>query len=124
MFVQSRRLRAGFPQRARSQLPDMRLGRGLLTGTGWAGTIGGIALCVLMFLFTYVAVSGAPKTDRVSNLPSVREGRAALGRSSPRPGTATPVGTAPLPPGRGAPSPTPARLTPSGSSGGGDGLSP
>ena len=37
----------------------MRLGRGLLTGMGWAGTIGGIALCVLMFLFTYVAFTGA-----------------------------------------------------------------
>ena len=91
---------------------------------GWAGTIGVIALCTLMFLFTYVAFEGAQKDDRVTKLPSVPEGRAALGRASPGQGAATPVGTAPLPPGRGAPSPTPARPTPSGPSGGGDGLSP
>jgi hypothetical protein len=84
----------------------MELGRGLLAGTGWAGTIGAIALCVLVFLFALVAFSGQRRDD-VTKLPSVREGRVAL-----------------PPPGRGAPSPTPARPTPSGPGGGGGGVSP
>jgi hypothetical protein len=84
----------------------MGLGRGLLAGMGWAGTIGGIALCVLVLLFALVAFSGQRRDD-VPKLPSVREGRVAL-----------------PPPGRGAPSPAPARPTPSGSGGGGGGLSP
>ena len=99
----------------------MRIGRELLSGMGWAGTLGGVALCTLMFLFTYVAFDGARKDDRVTKLPSVSEGRAALGRATPVQGAATPSGPVPLPPGRGAPSPTPARPTPSGPSGGGDG---
>ena len=37
----------------------MRIGRELLTGMGWAGTLGVVALCTLMFLFTYVAFDGA-----------------------------------------------------------------
>jgi len=102
----------------------MRLARELLTGMGWAGTLGVVALCTLMFLFTYVAFDGAQNDGDVAKLPSVHEGQAALGRATPREGAATPRGTAPLPPGRGAPSPTPARPTPSGPSGGGDGLSP
>jgi hypothetical protein len=113
----------------------MRLGRGLLTGMGWAGTIGGIALCVLMFLFTYVVFEGPRKDDRVATLPSVHEGpapavqlarpegRVATGRATPRRGAAKPRAAAPLPPGRGAPSPTSAPPTPSGAGGGGDGLS-
>jgi hypothetical protein len=67
--------------------------RGLLTGTGWAGTAGVIALLVLMFLFALVAFSGVRRDDRVVNLPSVREGRVVI---------------PPSPPGRGAPSATPA----------------
>jgi hypothetical protein len=83
---------------------DMGLRRSLLSGTGWAGTIGALALCVLVFLALYVAAAGRPDSGRVVELPSVREGRVAL-----------------HPPGRGAPSPAPARPTPSGSGGGGDG---
>jgi hypothetical protein len=83
---------------------NMSLGRGLVTGMGWAGTIGGIALCVLVFLALYVATATRPHDDGVVKLPSLREGRVAL-----------------HPPGRGAPSPAPARPTPSGSGGGGDG---
>jgi hypothetical protein len=83
---------------------NMRLGRGLVTGMGWAGTIGGIALCVLVFLALYVATAGPRHAGSVIELPSVREGRVAL-----------------PPPGRGAPSPTPVRLAPTGRDGGGDG---
>ena len=61
----------------------MRIGRELLTGMGWAGTLGVVALCTLMFLFTYVAFDSAQKDDRVTKLPSVPEGRAALGRATP-----------------------------------------
>ncbi len=42
----------------------MRIGRELLTGMGWAGTLGVVALCTLMFLFTYVAFDGAQKRRR------------------------------------------------------------
>jgi hypothetical protein len=82
----------------------MSFGRGLLTGTGWAGTIGAVALAVLMFLFVLVAFSGARRDDGVVKLPSVHEGRVVIS-----------------PPGRDAPSPAPARPTPSGPGGGGDG---
>ena len=95
----------GFCARGAFPPVDMRLGRSLLTGTGWAGLIGGLALCVLVFLALYVAAAGRPDDGRVVKLPSVREGRVAL-----------------HPPGRGAPSPAPARPTPSGSRGGGDGI--
>ena len=73
----------------------MSIGRSLLSGTGWAGTIGMVALCVLVFLFALVAMSRAPRGDRVVKLPSVREGQVAL-----------------HPPGRGAPSPALVRTTP------------
>ena len=73
----------------------------MLRGTGWAGTVGMAALCVLVLLFAVVAFSGARRDDRVVKLPSVREGRVAL-----------------PPPGRGAPSPAPARPS---RDGGGDG---
>ena len=33
----------------------MRYGRTLLAGLGWAGTLGGLALCVLIFLSAYLA---------------------------------------------------------------------
>ena len=52
----------------------MRLGRSLLTGTGWAGTIGGLALCVLVFLALYVAAAGRPDDGRVVKLPSRSRG--------------------------------------------------
>jgi hypothetical protein len=79
----------------------MTIGRSLLHGTGWAGTVGMLALCVLVFLFAVVAFSGARRDDHVVKLPSVREGRVAL-----------------PPPGRGAPSSAPARPS---RAGGGDG---
>jgi hypothetical protein len=82
----------------------MSLGRGLLTGTGWAGTLGMVAICVLMSLFAVIALSRAPRDDSHLRLPSVREGRVVL-----------------HPPGRGAPSPAPARPTPPGPGGGGGG---
>ena len=33
----------------------MRYGRALLAGLGWAGTLGGLALCVLIFLSAFLA---------------------------------------------------------------------
>ena len=80
------------------------MGRGLLIETGWVGAVAVMALCTLMFLFTSVAFQGADRTDRVTKLPSLQEGRVAL-----------------PPPGRDAPSPTSARPTPSGPGGGRDG---
>jgi hypothetical protein len=71
---------------------------GLLNGVGWAGAIGGVALALLMFLFMSVALQGARRDDRVKTLPSVQEGRAALGRKPAQRGAATPRATAPLPP--------------------------
>ena len=83
---------ACFRQRERYQPPNMQ--RGLLTGTGWAGTAGVVALLVLMFLFALVAFSGVRRDDGVVKLPSVREGRVVI---------------PPPPPGRDASSATPAR---------------
>jgi hypothetical protein len=71
----------------------MSIGRGLLTGTGWAGTLGAVALAVLVLLFALVAFSGARRDDGVVKLPSVREGRVVI---------------PPPPPGRDASSATPA----------------
>ena len=102
--------------------PDMRIGRELLTGMGWAGTLGAVALCTLMFLFTYVAFEAPRKSDHVTKLSSPPEGRAALGRapgkalqrldranpSRTRRSVSNPRSTHPL----------------SGPSGGGDGLGP
>jgi hypothetical protein len=85
-----------------------------LIGIGLAGAIGAIALCVLLFMFTFVASQGVPEDDHVQTLPSVQEGRAALGRATPSQGAATPGESAPLPPGRGAPSPSPAPAHPLG----------
>ena len=55
-----RGIAATFVQRALRAFPASRCvyGRalaGLLIGTGWAGTLGGLALCVLIFLSAYVA---------------------------------------------------------------------
>jgi hypothetical protein len=71
----------------------MSYGRGLLSGTGWAGTIGAVALAVLVFLFVLVAFSGVRRDEGVTKLPSVREGRVVI---------------PPPPPGRDASSATPA----------------
>ena len=54
----------------------MRYGRALLTGLGWAGTLGGLALCVLLFLSAYLAFddhggSVKPRKDEIIRLPSV-----------------------------------------------------
>jgi hypothetical protein len=68
--------------------------RGLLTGTGWAGTAGILALLVLVFLFAVIAFSGVRRDDGVTELPSVREGRVVI---------------PPPPPVRDASSATPAR---------------
>jgi hypothetical protein len=51
----------------------MSLGRGLLTGTGWAGPLGMAALCALVLLFALVAFSGGRRDDGV---PALRERRA------------------------------------------------
>ena len=55
---------------------EMRNGRTLLAGLGWAGTIGGLALCVLIFLSAYLAFddhggSVKPRKDEIIRLPSV-----------------------------------------------------
>ena len=54
----------------------MRYGRALLVGSGWAGTLGGLALCVLIFLSAYLAFDDdtdgvKPRKDGVLRLPSV-----------------------------------------------------
>ena len=54
----------------------MRYGRTLLAGLGWAGTLGGLALCVLIFLSAYLAFDDdrpgvQPRQDGVVRLPSV-----------------------------------------------------
>jgi len=53
----------------------MRYGRALLAGLGWAGTLGGLALCVLIFLSAYLAFDDRhgvePREDGVLRLPSV-----------------------------------------------------
>ena len=72
----------------------MSTGRGLLTGTGFAGTLGAVAVAVLVLLFALVAFSGVRRDDGVAKLPSVREGRVVI---------------PPPPPGRDASSATPAR---------------
>jgi hypothetical protein len=92
MFVHWRGNSRVFPAKGAFPASDMSLGRGLLTGSGWAGTIGAVALAVLVLLFAFIAFSGARRDDGVVKLPSVREGRVAL----------------PPPPGRGASSAAPA----------------
>jgi hypothetical protein len=72
---------------------------------GLPEAIGAIALCVLVLLAFAVMTANQRRDSDALRLPSVREGRVALS-----------------PPGRGAPSPTPARLpSSSGRRGGGDG---
>jgi len=119
----------------------MKFGRALLTGMGWAATLGGIALCVLVFLSAYVAFDGdrhgvGPRDDGVVKLPSVpeavvpdiplarppglaaseSEGGAATGPTGPPRRSATRRETAPAPtapgPGAGVGDP-PGRGTPS-----------
>jgi hypothetical protein len=56
----------------------MRYGRALLAGLGWAGVLGGVALCVLIFLSAYLAFdddpSGVdPRKSKIVRLPAVRE---------------------------------------------------
>ena len=70
----------------------MRYGRTLLAGLGWAGTLGGLALCVLIFLSAYLAFDdhGAgvePRKDEIIRLPSVPDAevpRVPLGRPPAR----------------------------------------
>ena len=93
----------------------MRYGRTLVAGLGWAGTLGGLALCVLILLSASVAFDdhGAgvkPRQDRIIRLPSVPEAeapRVPLGRPPARigggedgggGGGATDALTAPAPP--------------------------
>jgi hypothetical protein len=64
------------PRSARVSTLEMRYGRALLGGLGWAGTIGGLALCVLIFLSAYIAFDDdrpnvKPRKDGVVRLPSV-----------------------------------------------------
>ncbi len=100
----------------------MRYGRTLLAGLGWAGTLGGLALCVLIFLSAYIAFDAGgpgvkPRKDGVVRLPSVPDaavprvslakaparlarargggGRAPAGTGAPRPRT-TPGAGAPV----------------------------
>ena len=100
----------------------MRFGRALLAGMGWAALLGGLALCVLVFLSAYVAFRGdrhgvGSRDDGAVELPSVPdtevpavplgrppaptpaapEGAAAPGRATPRPRPATPRRDAPTP---------------------------
>jgi hypothetical protein len=72
-----------FPPAGAFPAPDMSFGRGLLTGTGWAGTLGAVALAVLVLLFAVVAFSGVRRDDGVVKLPSVREGRVVIPRPPP-----------------------------------------
>ena len=70
----------------------MRYGRTLLAGLGWAGTLGGLALCVLIFLSAYLAFddhggSVKPRKDEIIRLPSVPDAevpRVPLGRPPAR----------------------------------------
>jgi hypothetical protein len=58
----------------------MRYGRALLAGLGWAGTLGCVALCVLIFLSAYLAFDGnrpgvRPREGKVVRLPAVPEAK-------------------------------------------------
>jgi hypothetical protein len=55
---------------------EMRYGRTLLAGLGWVGTLGGLALCVLIFLSAFLAFDDdkhgvKPRKDDVVRLPSI-----------------------------------------------------
>jgi hypothetical protein len=116
---------------------EMRYGRALLAGAGWAGVLGGLALCTLIFLSAYLAFHGEPqrvkprdggvvklpsvpdaKIPRVPLAPAVSRPRArgAGGGASGRSGGATaPAGRAPQPAGTPrttAPVRTPVATTP------------
>jgi len=72
---------------------DMRMGRALLAGLGWAGAIGGAALCVLIFLSAYLAFDSerpdvrrrAPDVVRLPSVPAAKVPTVALGRPARRP---------------------------------------
>jgi hypothetical protein len=87
----------------------MRYGRTLLAGLGWAGTLGGLALCVLLFLSAYLAFDDPPavkpREDSVIRLPSVPEAEA------PRVPLARPSRRAPTGDGGGGGAGAPARAT-------------
>jgi hypothetical protein len=58
----------------------MRFGRTLLAGLGWAGTLGCVALCVLIFLSAYLAFDESrpgvePRKDKVVRLPAVPDAK-------------------------------------------------
>ena len=57
----------------------MHSGRTLLAGLGWAGTLGAVALCVLIFLCAYLAfdddrVGVRPRTEGALRLRQVPDG--------------------------------------------------
>ena len=72
----------------------MRYGRALLAGLGWAGTLGGLSLCVLIVLSAYVAFDGhgdgvKPRDEDVVRLRPVPDDevpRVPLGRPARRAG--------------------------------------
>ena len=99
----------------------MRYGRTLVAGLGWAGPLGGLALCVLIFLsgslaFDHHGAGGKPREGEIILLHAVPEAevqRVRLGR--PRQAGASPsaAGTS-RPPGSvrpQAPPPTPGETT-------------
>jgi hypothetical protein len=58
----------------------MSYGRALLTGAGWAGTLGGVALCLLLFLSAFLAFESRdddvePRPDGVVRLPDIPDER-------------------------------------------------
>jgi hypothetical protein len=98
----------------------MRSGRTLMAGLGWAATLGGLALCVLIFLAAYLAFDDHGAGMKLGKdeiiLPSVREAdvpRVPLGRPARGSGGGDDDGAAPTPraPGGGSPPPVGA-LTP------------
>ncbi len=115
-------------------MAEMRYGRALLAGMGWAGVLGGVALCVLIFLSAYLALDDAPRSvdPRKSKivrlrpvpdaeLPRVPLGRPPAGGGSPRSRANAPV-TAPVQTPRAgatAPLPAQARQRPASTAGGG-----
>jgi hypothetical protein len=59
---------------------EMRYGRALLAGLGWAGTLGCVALCVLIFLSAYLVFDGKragvePRKNNVVRLPAVPDAK-------------------------------------------------
>ena len=72
---------------------EMRYGRALLAGLGWAGVLGAAAVCVLIFLSAYLAFDGdrpgvRPREPDVVRLPPVPDAKVPtvpLARPSRRP---------------------------------------